>query len=85
MVKLIADAARRANIVRREGDRYYLMPLPQARTALAEAVRNTRGFRGAAGDYTADKWQNMIHSSTIVTIANERLQLVDVITLAIER
>lgn len=84
MVKLIADAARRANIVRREGDRFYLMPLPQARAALAEALRNTRGFRGAAGDYTADRWQNMIHSSTIVRIADERLQFVEVVSLDIE-
>lgn len=35
------------------------------REKVAEALRNLKGFKGVQGDYTADKFGNLIHSSMI--------------------
>jgi branched-chain amino acid transport system substrate-binding protein len=81
IVKLIADAAKRAGIVRKEGDRFVEMPLPEARAALAKALRGTKGFAGAQGDYSADEYQNMIHNLAVVKIDNRKAKMVKVIKL----
>jgi branched-chain amino acid transport system substrate-binding protein len=85
MVKLVCDAAKRANIVKKEGNDFYIKALPEARAALADAVRQTQGFRGAAGDYTCDKWQNMIHNQAVVKIVDGNLELVSVVSLDIQK
>lgn len=84
-IKLIADAATRAGIVQKIGDDYYMPPTEEARTKLAEAMRATADYAGAAGPYTADKHQNMIHNSSIVQIKDQKLELVDVVSLDVEK
>jgi len=49
IVKLIADAAKRGNLVKKVGNDYYIPELATARTELAKAVRITNAFPGAAG------------------------------------
>ena len=81
MVKLIADAAKRAGIVRKDGNRYMQMPLPEARAALAKALRETKTYAGAQGDYSADEYQNMIHNLAVVKIEDKKAKMVKVIKL----
>jgi branched-chain amino acid transport system substrate-binding protein len=81
IVKLVADAAKRAGIVRKEGGHFVQMPLPEARAALAKALRETKGFAGAQGDYSADEYQNMIHNLAVVKIDNRKAKMVKVIKL----
>ena len=80
-VKLLADAAKRAGIIKKEGNRYFMMPLPEARAALAKALRETRNWQGAQGEYTADEHQDMIHSDAVVRVENEKPKLVKIIKL----
>jgi branched-chain amino acid transport system substrate-binding protein len=81
IVKLVADAAKRAGIVRKEGSRFVEMPLPEARTALAKALRETKNYPGAQGDYSCDQYQNMIHNLDVVKIENQKAKMVKVIKL----
>jgi len=80
-VKLIADAAKRAGIIKKEGNRYLMMPLPEARAALAKALRETKNWPGSQGDYTADEYQDMIHNNAVVHVENEKPKLVKIIKL----
>jgi branched-chain amino acid transport system substrate-binding protein len=81
MVKLVSDAAKRAGIVKKESDKYYLMPVVEARAALAKALRETKAFTGAQGDYRADEYQNMIHNMAVIKIDGGKVRLVKNITL----
>ncbi len=81
IVKLVADAAKRAGIVKKEGNRFVQMPLPEARAALAKALRETKSFAGAQGDYSADEYQNMIHNLAVVKIEDKKAKMVKVIKL----
>lgn len=84
-IKLVADAATRAGIVKQIGDAFYMPDLETARSMLAEALRETSGFAGAAGEYTCDVNQNMIHNLAIVQIKDGALTLVDSVSLDIEK
>jgi branched-chain amino acid transport system substrate-binding protein len=81
IVKLVADAARRAGIIRKDGNRYLQMPLPEARAALAKALRETKSYPGAQGDYSCDAYQNMIHNLAVVKIENQKAKMVKIIKL----
>jgi branched-chain amino acid transport system substrate-binding protein len=81
IVKLYADAAKRAGIVRKEGDKFYQMPLPEARAALAKALRETKNYPGAQGDYFCDENQNMIHNMAVVKVENQKAKMVKIIKL----
>lgn len=80
-VKLIADAATRAGIVRKDGNKFYQMPLPEARAALAKALRETKNYPGAQGDYWSDEYQNMIHNMAVVRIENQKAKMVKIIKI----
>jgi branched-chain amino acid transport system substrate-binding protein len=80
IVKLVAEAAKRAGIIKKDGNRYLQMPLPEARAALAKALRETR-YAGAQGDYSADQYQNMIHNLAVVKIEDKKAKMVKVVKL----
>lgn len=80
-IRLIVDAAKRAGVVRKEGGKYYMMPLPQARAAIANALRATKDYKGAQADYTCDEWQNMVHSMTVLRIVDQKPKLLKVVNL----
>jgi branched-chain amino acid transport system substrate-binding protein len=80
-VKLIAEAAGRAGIIRKDGNKFYQMPLPEARVALAKAIRETKGYAGAQGDYWCDEYQNMIHNQAVVRIESQKPKMVKIIKL----
>ena len=79
--KLIADAAKRAGIVKKDGNKFYIMPLQEAREALAKALRETKGYKGAAGTYSADEYQNMIRQLAVVRIEESKPRLVKLVNL----
>ena len=84
-IMLVADAARRAGMVQQVGNYFYMPDLETGRAMLAQALRETVDFPGAAGPYTADRFQNMLHNSSVVRVEDGALNLVDVVSLDIER
>ncbi|SMB92263.1 branched-chain amino acid transport system substrate-binding protein [Thermanaeromonas toyohensis ToBE] len=44
------------------------------REKIAEELRNLKGFQGVQGDYTADKWGNLIHSVMLARYTNGQWQ-----------
>lgn len=85
IVKLIADAAKRGELVKKVGNDYYVPDLAAARTALAKAVRETTSFAGAAGEYAADKYQNMIHNQAVVKIEGGKLKLIEMVKMELPK
>ena len=80
-VKLVADAAKRAGLVKKIGNDYYIPELKEARAKLADALRETDHYKGAIGDLYPDDYQNMVHNMAVVQIDSGKLRLIENVTL----
>lgn len=83
---ILADAMRRAGIVKEIDGKKMIMPLEQAREAIRVALSQTKDFgpdQGATKVYTADKLNDLAHSMLVVRIKDGRHEIVDVVEVGI--
>ncbi|MGE5481372.1 MAG: ABC transporter substrate-binding protein [Bacteroidota bacterium] len=64
----LADAARRANVVKKEGGKLVMLPVEEARLAVRDALSNTKNFETPLATMTADKYGNLNHEMPIIQI-----------------
>jgi len=68
---VVADAIRRAGVVREINGKKMIMPLQEARKAIREALLQTKNFsKGTTKVYDVDENQDLAHSMFIVRIKN---------------
>lgn len=76
---MLADAARRANVVKKDGGKLVIMELADARKAVRDALAATKNFDTPMGTYTNDKWNNLLHEMPVIQIVDGKEKLVKVV------
>jgi branched-chain amino acid transport system substrate-binding protein len=66
----LADAARRANVVKKSGSQLQMMDVKDARVAVRDALAKTKGFETPIATMTADKYGNLNHEMPIIQLTD---------------
>ncbi len=79
---VLVDAIKRAEIIKTIDGNKMMMPLSEARTAIAEALRQTRNLTdGVTKEYSCDEYGDLAHTLVVVRIENGRHVLIDAVDL----
>ncbi|MDD4362657.1 MAG: ABC transporter substrate-binding protein [Atribacterota bacterium] len=68
---VLADAMRRAGIIQEIDGKKMMMPLEDARIAIRDALKETKGFKeGTSKTYTCDEINDLAHAMIVLQIEN---------------
>ena len=65
---ILADAIKRADVLKTENGKHYMRPLEETRKRIRDALRETKDLPTPLGKATCDGWQNMIHSINVIQV-----------------